>query len=301
MQQTLPETFTVKNHGEFVSPHDDAEVRRRLAQYLRGDKLKSEFARDFGSQLLAKFRRYGNWFDNQRAWAHYFVYEVENGPKPREANLVSGFEKIVAHLQQCRDRREEGGAGLKNPCVRLELDGVTIALKLAGARSRNAGKVSVAQSHQFGVGDFYGWIDTDGQFDRRSCCGADTLALLQRVAEDPATQISEIGKESGHCCYCWSALTQVQSKIAGCGKTCARNYRAWYPNAAETRDFLQEHPQVIVGATDAERWENSVPAGPLTRDVPVATVPEPTNPYANLTPLEELEAEMDFMRRMEES
>jgi len=295
-------TYKVKNFGEFESPHEDAEVARRLAKYHRAGSLKSNFAYEYGGTLLAKYAKYHQWFPNQAAWAHFFVFQVDQPLlADRKPEAITGMETIVDHMEQCRARRDAGGAGLKNPQVRIDLNGTKFTLKLAGPRSRNKGCVSVAESHRFGEGDFFGWIQPTGTFEKRNECGQDVVDLLRRIAEDPAKAISEIGKEAGMCCYCWSALTQAQSKIAGCGKTCASNYRAWYPNAAETREFVADHPEVLVGATDAERWQDSVPAGPLTRDVPVATVPEPTNPYADLSPVEELEAEMDYIMRMEES
>jgi len=297
-------TFTVKNHGEFESPHTDDEVRRRLAQYLKDGKLKSEFATDYSAKLLSKFRQYGRWFENQTAWAHYFVFEVEKpllaAPKKQ---LISGMVKIVDHLQRCRESRDQGGAGLKNPQVRIDLNGTKFTLKLAGPRSRNKGKVSVAESHRFGEGRFFGWIEENGDFDRRGCCGQDVVDLLLRIAIDPATVISEIGKEMGLCCYCWAPLTQAQSKIAGCGKTCADNYGAWWPNAAETREFVAEHPEVLVGATDAERWENSAPErSPLVMSMPQAD-PEDVagHPLPSNEDLEELEAATHFLRSMNDS
>jgi hypothetical protein len=285
-------TFSVKNFGEFESPHNDAEVVRRLTQYHREGKLKSDFAYEYGGTLLGKYRKYGQWFPNQSAWAHFFVFQVEQPLlADRKPPKIGGMQTIVEHLQRCRESRDQGGAGLKNPQVRIDLDGTKFTLKLAGPRSRNKGSVSVAESHRFGEGRFFGWIRSDGTFERRGCCGQDVVDLLQRIAVDPATQISEIGKEAGMCCYCWAPLSQVQSKLAGCGKTCADNYGAWYPNAAETREQVAEHPEVLVGATDAERWEDSAP--PLTRDVPQAKT--------EMSEEDELEAHLHTLMTQEDS
>jgi hypothetical protein len=239
--------FTVKGKS-FDSPYSDNEVRDKLAQLVNDDKVRGQFPKD----LLDGFANYGNWTERQRPWAHKFVHDAENPAPP--ASKLPGFKTIVDHLRRCRERRDAGGAGLLNPMVRVELSGVKFTLKLAGPKSKNYGKVSVAESHRFGEGTFYGWIDENGGFDRYRGCTNDVLALLQRIASDPASQINEIGKESGRCCYCWAELSQVQSKIAGCGKTCADNYGVPYPRAAETRAFIAEHPEVLVGATDAGKW-----------------------------------------------
>lgn len=238
------QTFTVKGQT-FESPYCDKEVYERMLAAIEGG-WRSSFAAD----LCACFPRRG-WSDRQRPWAHKLVIDRE---KPRETNLVGGFKPIVDHLRHCRESRDAGGKGLLNPMVRVPLGDGEICLKLAGKNSRNPGYVSVASSHKFGEGTFYGWIDDAGNLDRRGGCGDDVISLLQRIAADPANVINELGKELGRCCYCWAELSQVQSKIVGCGKKCASNYGVPYPNAAETRAFIAENPSILEGATDADRW-----------------------------------------------
>lgn len=274
-------TFNVKGQ-EFQSSHSDVEIAALLRQYLGNGKVKG----DFPSDLVTGYNRYGRFTDRQRPWAHFLVWKAEQPVvKPQNAT-VGGFLKIVEHMRQCRDNRNAGGAGLLNPMVRVELNGVRFTLKLAGGKSRHAGKVSVAESSHFGEGRFFGWIGVDGAFERYGACTNEVVALLQRIAADPAKEISEIGKESGHCCYCWAELSQVQSKIAGCGKTCADNYNVPYPNAEQTRAFVVEHPEVLVGATDADRW-SPAPQHPLVQ--------------AAQDDLEQLAAHLDFVRNMEGS
>lgn len=257
--ETTTRTFTVKGNS-FESTHTDQQVRDGLKAAIDAGDLRSNFAAD----LIAGRDRYGSWTPGRQAWAHKIYLEVLSR-KQHDANKVlePGFEKIVSHLQAARDRRENGGAGLLNPMVRIGngdpavLNGTQFCLKLVtSARSKHRGKVSVAQSSKFRGGDFYGYIDTEGNFDGYSRCTEHVKELLRRIAQDPVKVIVELGKESGLCCYCHAGLTQVQSKIAGCGKTCSRNYATWYPNAAETREYLVEHPQLLVGATDRTRWEN---------------------------------------------
>lgn len=241
------QTFTLKGET-FTSPYSDKEVYERMHTALENG-WNSRFAMD----LCVAFTKWG-WSDRQRPWAHKLIVERE---KPRTTNLVAGLKPVVDHLRRCREARAEGGVGLLNPMVRIPLGDGELCLKLAGQRSKNPGSVSVASSHRFGEGQFYGWIDEEGNLDRRRNCGDDVVALLQRVAVDPANVINELGKESGRCCYCWAELSQVQSKIVGCGKKCASNFGVPYPNAAETREFVGSHPEVLVGATDAGRWEGS--------------------------------------------
>ena len=119
--------------------------------------------------------------------------------------------------------------------------------------------VPLAQGIEQVVGSLAGIPASLGDAEVGLTTASDSLEVMQTEIAVMATQISEIGKESGRCCYCFSELTQVQSKIAGAGKTCSANYRAWYPNAAETREFVEQNPEILDGATDADRWANSVP------------------------------------------
>lgn len=237
-------TFTVQPRGQqpttFESSHSDSEIAEKLAELTH-----SNFAQD----LAASYRHYGSFTDRQRPWAHKLVHDAENRKQPSK---FPGFDSIYQHLHNCRKSREDGGAGLLKPLIVLQVGEQTIALKYT-ISGRNRGKVSVAQSHRYGEGRFYGWIDADGYFEDRAGNDA-VLSILERVAADPTRVISEIGRETGLCCYCLAPLSQVQSKIAGCGKRCSENYHVHYPNAAETREHIADHPEVLVGASDADRW-----------------------------------------------
>lgn len=246
--------FQVKGN-KFTSTFTDQEVFEGLRDGIKDGKINGNFAKD----LVAGRIKYGQFTERQQPWAHKLYIDFLDRQKPRAAG-EPGFQTIVAHMQKCRDRRDNGGAGLLNPCIRIGngepeiLGGVKIAMKLTGPRSKRPGHVSVAQSHRFGDGDFYGYINPDGEFDGYSKCTEEVRAILRRIAVEPGRVISELGRETGLCCYCPASLTQAQSKIAGCGKTCSRNYDVWYPTAAETREYLVGHPAVLVGCSDADRW-----------------------------------------------
>lgn len=240
--------FTVKGQTFDSKYATDREVYERMILHLQEGRTRSEFA----SSLARSFGRYGRWTDGQRPWAHKIVHDIENRAAKPEG--ISGFENIVGHLRHCRERRDQGGKGLLNPQVAVETESAKVALKLCGNRSRYKGSVSVAESPRFGEGAFYGYISPEGVLESRRQVPEPVLELLRRIAADPANVISQLGRETGHCCYCFAKLTTVQSKIAGCGKTCADNYGVRYPNAAETRRHLLDDQSALVGASDADRW-----------------------------------------------
>lgn len=247
----------IKNH-DFESPYSDADAAaefRRLMEANCPNLANNNFARS----LYEGARRYGKYTARQVPWLHVLLAQHEgrptdpNQPAPG-APAMTGLQSIHAHLADCRKRREDGGKGLKNPMVGLQVGEQQVVLKLAGPNSRNAGKVSVASDHRYGRGKFYGWIDDQGNMDAKYSVPQEVQDILNRVAQEPVRVISEIGKESGRCCYCFAKLTTVQSKIAGCGKRCSDNYGVEYPNAARTREVLRDHPELLEGSSDADRW-----------------------------------------------
>jgi hypothetical protein len=238
--------------NDFESPYTDNEVARVFRQMVENDVITSNFGRD----LYNGARRFGKYTPGQVPWLHVLVAQAEGRPTKPQPQVLNqgGYAAIHAHLMNCRESREKGGKGLLHPMVGLQVGEQQVVLKLAGAKSRHSGKVSVASDHRYGQGQFYGWIDATGNFETRGCPQV-VVDILNRVAANPTQAIEEIGKESGRCCYCFAALTQVSSKIAGCGKTCAENYGHEYPSTAEIRAFVQVHPEILEGASDRDKWE----------------------------------------------
>lgn len=240
----------IENKGiDFESPWSDTEVAAKFKRLVQDCELSSDFA----LSLYEGGKRAGKLTARQIAWVHVIVAQHE-GIDIGSSKSIGGFESIHQHLANCQRSRNNGGKGLLNPVVHLSVGDQTVVLKLAGARSRNAGKVSVASDHRFGFGDFYGWISSDGSLESRGGVPEAVVEILRRVAVAPSVVISEIGKESGRCCYCLAELSTVQSKIAGAGRKCSENYGVFYPNTQEARDFIKDHPEVLDGASDFDRW-----------------------------------------------
>jgi len=247
--------FTINSrHGEctFESNHPN---QRALYDRLRALISKQEIVGDHPTRLVAGFQRYGSWKPYHESWAAFYVAKVDHPERFQAGNRdactnVPGMQSILLHMQTATQT-------LKRPVIVLtvgdEPNEQTVVLKL-NTGGKRPGTVGVSQSTRFGEGAFYGYIGGDVFEPRSSVAGTSVVEILQRVAADPARVISEIGRQSGHCCYCNAKLEQVQSKIAGCGKTCADNYGVDYPNAARTREVLSENPDYLVGATDADRW-----------------------------------------------
>lgn len=244
----------IPNKGiQFDSPYTNNEAAVEFRRLVENGVLTSDFA----DSLYQGARRVGKYTAGQLLWLHVIL--ANHNGLPTKPNMVTvkltGLQLVHQHLANCRKSREEGGKGLLHPMVGLLVGDQNVVLKLAGSKSRYNGKVSVASDHRYGQGEFYGWIDENGNMDSKGPIPKAVVDILQRVAQDPARVISEIGKESGRCCYCFAKLTTVQSKIAGCGSTCADNYGADYPDTAATRLFVLDYPEILEGASDREKWE----------------------------------------------
>ena len=242
----------VKDH-DFESPYTDREAADKFRNFVENGIIVS----GFGVSLFENAKKYKRYTAGQIPWVHILVAQVEQRPtKPNTTSTqLTGLEKIHAHLTNCRTSCERGGKGLLHPMVGFTVGDQTVVLKLAGRKSRHFGKVSVAQTHKYGDGDFYGWIDESGNMESKYPIPQAVADILTRVATDPAAVINEMGKESGRCCYCFAELSQVGSKIAGCGKTCAGNYGIPYPKTSEIRLFVAANPEILEGSSDRIKWE----------------------------------------------
>ncbi len=249
-------TIQMEDKGiNFTSPYTDGEAAQTFRQLVETGKITSPF----GLSIYHGAKKHGSYTGRQLPWLHVLVAQAEGratrpAAPPAGHLFTSRYQKINQHLSRCRESRDQGGKGLLNPMVGVTVNGQRVVLKLAGKKSRHEGKVSVASDHRYGVGQFYGWIDRDGNLLSAKAVPGAVVQILDMLADDPTSAIAAIGKEGGHCCYCFAELTTVQSKIAGCGETCARNYGSHYPNATETRQHIEQHPDVLDGASDRDRW-----------------------------------------------
>jgi hypothetical protein len=243
----------IENKGiEFTSPFSNLEVAVEFRRLVEQGSLTGNFA----SSLYEGAKKFKKYTAGQLPWLHVLVAQ-HNGLETRpnsDGPALTGLVAIHTHLADCRKSKDDGGKGLLHPMVGLLVGEQNVVLKLCGPKSKKSGQVSVASDHKYGHGEFYGYIDEEGNFNSRGCPEA-VIEILERVNQDPARVISEIGKESGRCCYCFAELTQVGSKIAGAGKTCAGNYGLEYPRAADIRRYVLDNPEVLEGSSDADKWE----------------------------------------------
>lgn len=117
-------------------------------------------------------------------------------------------------------------AHLKYPKVRLlTADGDTLVCRIAGARSKYRGCVTVTDDGRYPNNKWYGHIAEDGTWHLpRSGAPEEVQSLVQRLAADPAGVAAEYGRLTGSCCFCGRHLEDAKSTAVGYGPTCAKNF-----------------------------------------------------------------------------
>jgi Family of unknown function (DUF6011) len=131
-------------------------------------------------------------------------------------------------------------AGLKFPKLWLQFpDGRPLRITVAGERSRTPGFLMLSDGESFGSNLYFGRISPDGRLEIGRdgfAVQAQLVALLERLAADPAGVAAEFGHLTGHCCFCSLALKDERSVAVGYGPTCAQKFGVpWGMEAARNR------------------------------------------------------------------
>ena len=70
-------------------------------------------------------------------------------------------------------------------------------------------------------------------------------SVLARIAADVEEAARMFGLKAKACSYCSSPLSQIQSRAAGYGETCAENHGFYYPSLEEARTILAERGEEV--------------------------------------------------------
>jgi hypothetical protein len=132
------------------------------------------------------------------------------------ATPVVDMTSVVAFLDVAKAN------GLKFPKVRFVAPGGgELKLSVAGAKAAVPGSINVVVRDEW-----LGRINPDGTaYGRRGqALSPELVALLVRIASDPATAAKEYGALTGNCSFCTKALTDAGSVEVGYGPVCAKKY-----------------------------------------------------------------------------
>lgn len=143
-------------------------------------------------------------------------------PRPADVVGVGSVLGVVELLNRAK------AAGLLFPKLWLQLpDATPLRISIAGQRSNTPGYLILTDGKPFGENRFFGRISPAGQFE----LGRDgdpvrqaLVALLAKLAAEPAKVAAEFGHVTGHCCFCSLKLTDERSVAVGYGKICAGKF-----------------------------------------------------------------------------
>lgn len=83
-------------------------------------------------------------------------------------------------------------------------------------------------------------IGSVGSWSEQRLSAQVTRSILDRIAVNPEEAARMFGIKAEACGYCGSPLSNIQSRAAGYGETCAHKHGFFYPTEAEAKEILQE-------------------------------------------------------------
>lgn len=182
---------------------------------LRQAKLSDRDA-SFATSLIDQFDKAGVLSDKQWYWVDRLAKSNGNGSAKSEK--IGDCKAIFRLLTHAREH-------LKWPKVTFHRDGHTVQLKLAGERSKYAGKVVLTDGRPFGSNEWYGAIESDGTWVQpRRGVPSEIESLVRSLAADPVKAASEYGRLTGQCCFCNLPLSDERSTEVGYGPICAGHF-----------------------------------------------------------------------------
>ena len=174
----------------------------------------------FASSLINQFSRSGRLSPKQAPWVTTLI-ALATGKAPAAPAAVGNFSGVIGLFKTA-------AAKLKHPRIRLQVNGTTVVLSVAGPRSSAPGSVNVAGDGPFTTRAWYGRVSPDGRFDASRTLSPQFAAALVPVLEELATEtvaaVQRYGSLTGACTFCALPLTDARSKAAGCGETCAKHF-----------------------------------------------------------------------------
>ncbi len=137
---------------------------------------------------------------------------------PRPSAVAVAGAPILELLRGARS------SGLRWPKLTLDLDGRRVQLSLAGDASKHPGTVNVTDGRRYPENTWFGRVLADGTFQPGRDCDETVVAILRRLAEDPAGTAADHGHRSGSCCFCGRELNDPRSTAVGYGPICAEKW-----------------------------------------------------------------------------
>lgn len=198
----------------------------------------------FAASLIAQFTKNGQLSERQEPWVDKLLERlpgaskkaVDRKPVVSKAQSTSPYIRSQAQTEVARlgdmtaviDLFKTAQASLKWPKIRLKVENEIVILRLAGARSKNQGCVTLTGEGQYPTRTYFGLVSPEGEFERGHAVSDEMFealcSTLKVLAMDPVKIVRDHAKLTGHCCFCNLELSDARSKAAGFGETCAIHF-----------------------------------------------------------------------------
>ena len=191
-----------------------------LVQFLHAHKDElSEKEQGFITNCSRNLQRYPSLTFKMRRWACSIGTRIQRG------EMQSKYEELP-NLKGVYDLFGHASEHVKFPKITFSTDRLgVIRLALAGQRSKYKGKIMMTDGRRFGENQWFGFIDTNGEFKAgKDPLRDEQIEFLEHFSTDPVRIAKEYAQESGHCCFCHKELTDEKSTVVGYGPVCAKNY-----------------------------------------------------------------------------
>lgn len=135
---------------------------------------------------------------------------------------------------------------IEYPKVRLQSEGITIQLSVAGPHARVPDSINITDGKSFGSSTFYGRIFKDGEIVLVNNVTNKTALIiyheLELFAEQPTQYAKLYSNVTGNCMFCCRELTDPQSVAVGYGSVCASNFGL--PHGEVEKEIAEDIAQI---------------------------------------------------------
>lgn len=182
--------------------------------------------RKFADSLLngpSGFRAKGQFSEKQEYWVDTLIRRAITGTKAEQVGVKVGVPDALIK------RFEFAGDKLKYPRLMMLIPSVgLLSVSLCGEKSMYKGDwhLKNPESQQY-----WGRLSRSGEYHPSGLARQmpvewkrAMMQVLQGLASDPDSLLSQFGKALGNCCFCWGKLETPESLHFGYGPVCAKNW-----------------------------------------------------------------------------
>ena len=221
---------------KITDPTDEQKSRIADLEALRSNltaKRDQTFADDLVNGEYG-FHKRGNLTEKQWFYADILLAKALGvaPPKTTIPTILLDVKGLFKFFDDCSLKTPKLSFTLEVPGTE-QYDGedtfdIEIRVTLAGSKAKQPGTLNLTDFGSYPNNKWYGRVQRDGHWEIAKGVSLDAQkvigAFLTQLSHDPKGLTMTYGTSTGICCFCHAELTDPQSKGAGFGPVCAKNY-----------------------------------------------------------------------------